>query len=157
MADNRKMGEMGIFPETPSLHHVNNHAFCSPSWEPTPTEIQLLQGVAQASPLEQLEEVVRQTSCNTQHVECWSLLRAKRNLILHVQYDGPATEPLLSILWPNSRRSQSRKDFLEETISYMYMVCTCLWSCVREPSLCFCVCAAHKHVDLGPATRAWST
>lgn len=157
MVDNRKTGEMGIFPETPSLHHVNNHAFCSPSWEPTPTEIQLLQGVAQASPFEQLEEIVRQTLCNTQHVECWSLLRAKRNLILHVQYDGPATEPLLSILWPNSRRSQSRKDFSEETISYMYMVCTCLWSCVREPSLCFCVCAAHKHVGLGPATRAWST
>lgn len=145
MVDNRKkMGEMGIFPVTPSIHHVNNHAFCPPSWEPTPTEIQLLQGVAPASPLEHLEEVVRRTSCNTQHVECWSLLRAKRNLILHVQYDGPATEPLLSILWPNSRSSQSWEDFSEETICYMYMVCTCLWSCVRE--LSFCLSVQHIYV-----------
>lgn len=81
-----------------------------------------------------------------QHSACGMLVssQSERNLILHVQYDGPATEPLLSILWPNSRRSQSWEAFSEETICYMYMVCTCLWSCVRE--LSFCLYVQHIHV-----------
>lgn len=105
--------------------------------------------------LEHLEEVVRWTSCNTQQVECWSLLRAEK-------LDGTcsvwwASNWTTAVLLTNSRRSQSREDFSEETICYMYMVCTCLWSCMRESSLCFCMCAAHICVGLGPATRAWST